>query len=154
YVRGAGAEELLQKLTTNDVMALEPGQAQYSLLTNENGGIIDDIIVYKSDEGRIAVVLNASNTKKDLDWIHAHNTNGPHVVEITQFTAMIAVQGPKAVDLVASLANINPEDLPRFHFVDGHILRGQALILRTGYTGEDGFELIVEADKAVEVWKA
>src|SRR5690242_15078633 len=95
-IHGVGATALLQSLTSNDVTALKPSEAQYSLLTNPEGGIIDDIIVYREGEESYLVVINASNTDKDLDWIRAHTPSSVQIENNTAATAMIAVQGPEA----------------------------------------------------------
>ena len=155
-IAGERATALLQSLTSNDVDALKPSEAQYSLLTNSEGGIIDDIIVYRESAEAYLVVINASNTDKDLDWIRSHNPDQVSIENNTDRTAMIAVQGPKAPQLVADLAN-NPSllELDRFQYATGTIA-GVPLttFCRTGYTGEDGFELIVTADQAQTVWNA
>lgn len=152
---GVGATALLQSLTTNDVAALKPSEAHYSLLTNSEGGIIDDIIVYREAEESYLVVINASNTEKDLDWIRLHTPVGVRMDDLTEATAMIAVQGPMAPQMVAELAQ-SPAllDLDRFQYANGQIAGATATLCRTGYTGEDGFEIIVPAEVATEVWNA
>ena len=154
-IAGAGATALLQQLTSNDVEALSTSEAQYSLLTNPNGGIIDDIIVYKAGEEAYLVVINASNTAKDLEWIAQHTSAGVIVEDHTAETAMIAVQGPDAPALVARIAN-RPDllDLGRFQYASGQIGDVAATFCRTGYTGEDGFEVIVPSGRAEELWEA
>ncbi len=155
HVSGAGATDLLQSLTSNDVAALLPSDAQYSLLTNPQGGIIDDIIVYREGEEAYLVVINASNTDKDLDWIHSHTPSGVHIENRTSATAMIAVQGPKAPQMVATLAE-SPDllSLDRFQYATATLRGASATFCRTGYTGEDGFEIIVPAQNALDVWNA
>ena len=154
HVHGPESVELLDRLTPNDVRGLAPWNAQYSLLTNPDGGIIDDIIIYRLKEEEFAVVVNASNTQKDLDWIHQHAAAGTVIDEYTERTAMIAVQGPKAPKLVNSLADKDLLALDRFAFTDGHIAGAYTAFCRTGYTGEDGFELIFPAENAEAVWNA
>jgi aminomethyltransferase len=151
---GDGATALLQSLTSNDAAALSPSEAQYSLLTNPQGGIIDDIIVYREGDDSYLVVINASNTYKDLDWIRAHTPPAVTVENNTADTAMIAVQGPRAPRLVSELAG-NPAllSLNRFQYATGRIAGAAATFCRTGYTGEDGFEVIVPAEQAMDVWK-
>lgn len=151
-IHGVGAGELLQKLTTNDVLALGAGQAHYSLLTNPQGGIIDDIIVYCHAIDDYLVVINASNTAKDLDWIRSHAGAETQIEDNTDQTAMIAVQGPAAPALVADRADVRLIDLPRFHFVECRLSGVPATLCRTGYTGEDGFEVIVAAEQAEAMW--
>jgi aminomethyltransferase len=152
---GAGATALLQSLTSNDVAALKPSEAHYSLLTNPQGGIIDDIIVYREADENYLVVINASNTDKDLDWMRSHNLSSVRIDNQTEQTAMIAVQGPNAPRLVAELAD-NPSllNIDRFQYTTGTIAGAEATFCRTGYTGEDGFELIVPAARAADVWEA
>lgn len=152
---GAGATALLQSLTSNDVAALKPSEAHYSLLTNPFGGIIDDIIIYREAEEAYLVVINASNTAKDLDWIRAHTPASVAIQDQTAATAMIAVQGPQAPPLVADLAG-EPSllALERFQYSTGLLLGAPATFCRTGYTGEDGFEIILPAEFAPKVWNA
>ena len=152
-VTGGAATALLQGLTSNDVDSLQPSEAHYSLLTNPEGGIIDDIIVYRESENAYMVVINAGNTDKDLDWIRRHATGDVRIADNTAATAMIAVQGPRAPSMVADLAG-DPGllGLKRFQYAQGRIAGVDATLCRTGYTGEDGFELIVAAEKALNVW--
>lgn len=153
-IHGDGATRLLQSLTTNDVAALKPSFAQYSLLTNPDGGVIDDIIVYREGDEAYMVVINASNTDKDIDWIRQHLPAGVALDDMTEQTAMIAVQGPNAPQMVADLAQI-PQllDLTRFQYAVGTGETADTIFCRTGYTGEDGFELIVSADTAPALWR-
>lgn len=155
-ISGPGATTLLQTLTSNDVASLEYTQAQYSLLTNPQGGVIDDIIVYREAEESYLVVINASNTQKDLDWIRSHApAEGVTVEDNSAETAMIAVQGPAAPTLVANLSNSSALlETARFHYASGIIAGAACTFCRTGYTGEDGFELILPAADAEIVWDA
>jgi aminomethyltransferase len=154
-VTGEGATALLQQLTSNDVAALKPSEAQYSLLTNPTGGIIDDIIVYRAGGEDYLVVINASNTEKDLAWIAQYTPATVTVTDNTVQTAMIAVQGPEAPALIARLT-ARPEllELGRFQYAAGEIGGAAATFCRTGYTGEDGFEVIVAAEQAEALWDA
>lgn len=154
YVHGGGALSLLQMVTTNDVSAIRPGQAQYSLFTNPNGGVIDDIIVYREAEEAFTVVVNASNAARDLEWMRAHAPAGVVVDDRTDCTAMIAIQGQAAPGLVARLADREVLSLSRFAFTHGRLAGSEAALLRTGYTGDDGFEAIVPAESATAVWDA
>lgn len=154
-IHGVGATHLLQSLTTNDVDSLALSQAQYSLLTNPNGGIIDDIILYREAEESYLVVINASNTEKDLTWIRSHSPPFVTIEDNTAATAMIAIQGPEAPELVAELADdASLLTIGRFHYTNGTIGGASATFCRTGYTGEDGFEVIVAADQATQLWNA
>ena len=152
-ISGANATGLLQKLTTNDIDSLAHYEAQYSLLSNPTGGIIDDIIVYRETADTYLIVINASNTEKDLRWIGSHVGAGVEIADNTSATAMIAVQGPGAPIMVSALAgNAALLSLQRFQFAQGAIGGAPATFCRTGYTGEDGFEVIVPAADAVAVW--
>lgn len=153
-IGGPGALALLQQLTANDVSALAVGEAQYSLLTNPQGGIIDDIIVYRTEETQYRLVLNASNTARDLAWMHSHAGSDVTFQDATKETAMIAVQGPRAPEMVAGVAGAKLLEQPRFTSRAGELLGRPAVFCRTGYTGEDGFEVIVPADNAGAVWRA
>ncbi len=152
-IHGNGATALLQSLTTNDIDALKPSYAQYSLLTNPDGGVIDDIIVYREAEEAYLVVINASNTDKDIDWIRQHLPEGIALDDMTEQTAMIAVQGPEAPKITAEIAGI-PEllALTRFQYATGKIDGADTIFCRTGYTGEDGFEVIVPVAQASAIW--
>jgi aminomethyltransferase len=154
-IHGPAATALLQETTSNDVAALAASEAQYSLLTNPSGGIIDDIIVYREAQDSYLVVINASNTAKDLEWLRSRANGRVEIEDNTAATAMIAVQGPKAPEMVAALTS--GQDvlaLKRFQYSTGTIAGTRATICRTGYTGEDGFEVIVSAAEAPRVWSA
>lgn len=152
---GEGATAVLQTLTSNNVASLQPSEAQYSLLTNPAGGVIDDIIVYREAEESYLVVINASNAEKDISWINQHLERGVTLEDWSERTAMIAVQGPDAPAMTAELAQ-NPEllNLKRFQYAKGEIAGASTTFCRTGYTGEDGFELIVPAESAEAIWNA
>ena len=153
-VQGSGATRFLQLFTSNDVEALKPSEAQYSLLTNPDGGIIDDIIVYRESSDSYRVVINAGNSAKDLKWLRSNLPEEVSLTDQTDETAMIAMQGPDAPGLLAKLAE-NPEllNLKRFQYATGKLLGAETTFCRTGYTGEDGFEIIVPAEGAIEIWK-
>jgi aminomethyltransferase len=151
HICGKGSLPLLQTVTSNNVEALKPGQAQYSLLTNPTGGIIDDII-YRKDQEDFLVVINASNTDKDLNWIREHAPEPVVIENHTEQTAMIAVQGPAAPQIVSSLAEEDLLSVPRFGFRDATLFGEKATLCRTGYTGEDGFEIIVQAGASEAIW--
>lgn len=154
-VFGEGATDLLQKLTSNDVAALHPSYAHYSLLTNPTGGVIDDVIVYREGPESYLVVINAGNSEKDLNWIRSHTPASVTIQDQTRATAMIAVQGPRAPALVAKLAGDEALlGLGRFQYGTGLLASVPATFCRTGYTGEDGFELIFPAQDAEKTWNA
>ena len=149
-VVGDGAEDFLQKLVTNDLSVVEVDRAQYNLMCNEAGGIIDDLVVYRDSLG-FFVVVNASNREKDLAWMIEHAPKGVTVEDKTFELALIAFQGPQAAELLPSDAH---RDIPYFGIGRGDVAGVHALISRTGYTGEDGFELFIDADKVGTVWDA
>lgn len=155
HLEGEGATALLQALTTNNVESLKPSEAQYSLLTNPDGGVIDDIIIYRAGAEAYWVVINASNAAKDIAWIAEHSPPSVTLEDWSARTAMIAVQGANAPALTAELAG-DPAlvDLRRFQYVQGDLLGAWAIFCRTGYTGEDGFEIIVPAESAEAAWNA
>ncbi len=154
HLRGAQAIPALEELTTNDVSALTDGSAQYSLLTNPQGGVIDDIIVYRLASDHLLVVVNAANADKDREWILAHLPPGVALEDHTARTVMIAVQGPQAVELASRLLSQDLADLPRFHVTECRWQDEPVLVARTGYTGEDGVELIANASIAEQLWSA
>ncbi len=153
-VAGPGAFAFMQRVTTNDVSRLSPGRAQYSLLLNEGGGVIDDVIVYCRAPDDYFFVLNAGCKDKDWAWLRsqAESSTDVTLTDISNQTALIAVQGPSAVALVNGLVDNGSEELPRFAFSRRN-WRGLPLTLsRTGYTGEDGFEIFCTWDDAPELW--
>lgn len=154
-VEGTDAEHFLQQVTTNDVSRLEKGQAQYTLLCYPDGGVVDDLLIYKRGEGRYMLVVNASNIDKDWEWLQQHLTGNVSMHNISDDTALLALQGPAAADILASSSTLEPASLQSFRFTEDVEVAGQkALVSRTGYTGEDGFELYLPVQNAPEVWKA
>jgi len=153
WVEGDGAIPFVNRLTTNDVTKLVDGQAHYSALTNENGGVVDDLLVYRFDQDKLLLVVNASTTDKDWDWITSHK--GDDNVTLTNASAdycQIAVQGPLAKIIVEKLTDTDLDDIKYYHFTTGIVDGVDAIISRTGYTGEDGFEVYAAADKARQLW--
>ncbi len=152
-VKGNGAKELVQKLTTNDVNRLSDGQVQYTLLCNENGGIVDDIVIYRHDGDDFTLVVNAANIEKDFTWIKKHNSLGADVIDDSENTTLIALQGPKSIDILNPfVSELDAADISFFRFVVDEVAGIPAAISRTGYTGEIGFELYVKADSAEDLW--
>ncbi|TMF32673.1 MAG: glycine cleavage system aminomethyltransferase GcvT [Chloroflexi bacterium] len=149
-VAGASSRQFLQGLVTNDIAPLVHGQAQYNLMCNEEGGIIDDLVVYCGSEG-FFVVVNASSREKDLSWFREHAPADVEVEDRTFELALIAFQGPRAQEL---LPCDGLDAIPYFGFGHGDVAGIHALISRTGYTGEDGFELFIDSDRAGDVWDA
>jgi aminomethyltransferase len=152
-VVGPGALAWLNAMTTNDVSRLSPGRAQYSVLCAENGGILDDILVYELGEDRYLVVVNASNTEQDLAWLHRHRAPGAEIHDLSKEMALIAVQGPRSAELLAPLVVADLSPLRHFRFVESTVAGVTALVSRTGYTGEDGFELFTREDPR-PIWEA
>lgn len=156
--QGPAAGALLDRLVTRRVADLQPGRICYALVTNEQGGILDDVLVYRlSDVQQLAfqLVVNAGNRDKIAAWIHAHlEDSAVEFHDATLDTAMIAVQGPRALEVIAALVDFDPQKLKYYRGQAGQILGHSCLVSRTGYTGEDGCELIVPAEQAVEVWQA
>lgn len=152
-VEGAGAEAYLQGLLTNDLATVAPGHAIYTLMCKEDGGVIDDLVVYRETPERFLVVVNASNREKDSAWMREHLPEGVRLEDHTLDLSLIAYQGPRAHELLPP-ASSPTEDIAYFAFRPGKVAGVSALISRTGYTGEDGFELFVASDKIGEVWDA
>ena len=143
----------LNYLLTNDFTDMEIGQARYSPMCNENGGVVDDLIVYKKADDRYLIVVNAANRDKDFDWLLAHQTGSVEFSDISDSVAQLALQGPKAEKIFRSLAS--PEDIPEKYYTCkfDRVIKGvKCIVSRTGYTGEDGFELYMAADDAVKMW--
>ena len=164
-IRGEGATALVQYVTSNDVGRLMEGQAQYSCLPRPEGGIVDDLLVYclpanpKMGMGgshpSYMLVVNASNIQKDWDWIAQHNSYGAEMLDISDRTALLAVQGPKAVDILQPLTDVDLGAIPYYSFVRGAIASiDNVIISATGYTGSGGFELYLDADRAEQAWNA
>jgi aminomethyltransferase len=152
-IHGNGALNLVQMITSNDVSKLSPGKVQYSCLPNDRGGIIDDLLVYMITRNDYLLVVNASNIRKDLDWIHMHNSFEAEVTNISDGISLIAVQGPKALQTLQKLTDINLKDLEYYTFTIGELARiPNVLISATGYTGAGGFEIYVENRYAEHLW--
>ena len=151
-VRGNGASGYLQGLLTNDVAQVGVGRAQYTLLCREDGGILDDLVIYRRGEDDFLVVVNASNREKDVAWLRQHLPAEVELGDRTHSLSLLALQGPKAEAVLPT--GLDLSGLPYFGFSAGEVAGVPALISRTGYTGEDGFELFVDSKRAVEVWRA
>lgn len=155
-LKGEKVFEYLEWITTNDVSKLEDGRGQYSILPNDQGGAVDDIIVYRLEPNKYAMVVNAANHDKDVAWMLKQNSFGVEIKDETNDTAMIAVQGPHAVGLLAQHSD-KPEEIlnaPAFGVVQAQIGGIDCFCARSGYTGEDGYELICHAEEAAELWHA
>lgn len=155
-VKGPAALEFLQSITVNDVSALVDGQAQYSAMCFPEGGIVDDLLVYRRGEGNYLVVINASNVGKDFAWMQQHAIEGAELENVSDQYTLLAVQGPRAIDTLKKLTDVDLESIQYYHFVEGKIAGQDAIISRTGYTGEIGFELYLSSDPEASraVWDA
>jgi aminomethyltransferase len=154
-VKGPQALELIQRVTTNDASKLVDGQAQYSCLPNETGGIVDDLIVYKIKDNDYMLVVNASNIDKDWAWISKFNTSGAEMKNISEDTCLFAVQGPKAMATIQKLTSVDLSAIKYYHFVIGQLGGvSDVVISNTGYTGAGGFEIYVHRTHAEKIWNA
>jgi len=154
-IEGPRALEAAQRLVTNDLSKCADGQAQYNALLNERGGVIDDIIVYRFSPERLFVCVNASGREKDFDWVKQRAGPGATVSQRSDDWAQVAIQGPGAPALVARLAGSGALDVPTYHFKEATVAGAPGCILaRTGYTGEDGFEVFCPPDQARKLWDA
>ena len=153
-VTGQGALELIQRVTINDASVIEVGQAQYSAMCRDDGGILDDLLVYRFHDGWMLVV-NASNRDKDWDWIGGHADGlDVKVEDHSDDFALLALQGPLSRQILQPLADVEVDGIGYYRFREGRVANRPAVIAGTGYTGEDGFELYVDVDDAVPVWRA
>jgi len=154
-VRGPQALDLIQRVTSNDASKLVDGQAQYSCLPNETGGIVDDLIVYKIKDNDYLLVVNASNIEKDWNWISKFNTKGAEMKNISDDICLFAVQGPKAVDVLQKLTKTDLSTIKYYHFTTGEFAGVKNVIMsNTGYTGAGGFEIYVNKASAEKAWDA
>ncbi len=152
-LKGPNALDLIQRVTSNDAAVLTDGKAQYSCLPNNDGGIVDDLLVYKIDNETYMLVVNAGNIDKDWNWISKHNTAGVDMKNISDDTSLLAVQGPKAIDALQKLTDVKLADIPYYSFVKGKFNGiDNVVISNTGYTGAGGFELYFENQYAQKMW--
>lgn len=153
FVEGEDAIEFVNRLTTNDVTKLVDGQAHYSAFTREDGTVVDDLLVYRFFEDKLLLVVNAGTTEKDWDWITSHK--GDENMTLTNASAdfcQIAVQGPKALEIAQKLTETDLSAIKYYHFTFGEFDGVEAIISRTGYTGEDGFEIYADKEFAEQIW--
>jgi glycine cleavage system T protein (aminomethyltransferase) len=153
-VTGSGAEAFLQSLTPNDVATLEPLRIHYSSLLTERGTYIDDLLVYRESENEFLLVVNAANVETDFDWIADHAPNDVKVENVSSLYALLALQGPASASILQGLTETNLEPIVYYGFRRGEVAGRPAIISRTGYTGEDGFELYVAPEDAEALWDA
>lgn len=155
WVKGPNALAFLQKVTSNNVAALSPGKIQYTCFPNEEGGIVDDFLLYQYTPDKYLLVVNASNIQKDWDWCQKHNTMGAELENASDHMAQLAIQGPKATELLQELTSINLSEIPYYTFKVGQLAGAtEVIISNTGYTGAGGFELYFYPNEAMKIWDA
>ena len=154
-LKGPGALDLIQRVTSNDASILTDGKVQYSCLPNDKGGIVDDLLVYRIDSLTYMLVVNASNIEKDWNWISSFNSAGVEMKDISERTSLLAVQGPKAASVLQKLTAVNLSEMAYYTFKKG-VFNGvdNVVISNTGYTGAGGFELYFDNEVASKMWKA
>jgi aminomethyltransferase len=154
WVEGPGALKLLQYVTSNDVSRLVDGQAQYTCLPNEQNGIVDDLILYRFNAEKFLLVVNASNIDKDWKWINTHNNFDAQLKNTSDEYSLLAVQGPKAIEAMQSLTEVDLSSIKFYHFEEAQFAGADNVIVSaTGYTGSGGFELYIKNDSAETVWE-
>ncbi len=153
-VLGPNALELIQKVTSNDASKIVDNQAQYSCFPNTTGGIVDDLIVYRINNEKWLLVVNASNIEKDWNWINSHNSVGAELINVSEDYSLFAIQGPKAVQAMQSLTPIDLNNIKFYHFQIADFAGVKNIIISaTGYTGSGGFEIYCKNNEAEQIWK-
>ena len=154
-LKGEHALDLIQQVSSNDASKLYDGKVQYSCLPNENGGIVDDLLIYRIEEKVYMLVVNASNIEKDWEWISRYNTVGVEMKNISDRTSLLAIQGPKAAEALQSLTDIDLASMEYYTFKKGRFAGvDNVLVSATGYTGAGGFEIYFENQHAEPIWNA
>ncbi len=152
-VRGAEAIALVNYLVSNDASKLIDGQAQYSALTTPEGAVVDDLLVYRFSADHLLLVVNAGTTEKDWDWIKSHRRNeSAQLKNVSSEYCQLALQGPDALGILQSLTDLPLSEIKYYHFAEGQVDGIPAMVSRTGYTGEDGFEVYADSSKAEHIW--
>ena len=152
-IEGFNSLELIQSLCTNDASKLSIGQAQYSCMTNNKGGIVDDLIIYRLNEHTYLLVVNASNIEKDFNWICTNNKFGAKVSDLSDNYSLLAIQGPKAIESMQCLTKIDLKSIEYYNFKVGEFAGMKDIIISaTGYTGSGGFEIYCKNTQAIEIW--
>ncbi len=152
-VKGEEAEKFLQMIVTNDVSVLTDGQIAYTTMCYPTGGVVDDLLVYKNSDEDFLLVVNASNTDKDFEWLESHISGKVEVKNVSPFYAQLALQGPKAQTILQKFVKEELNDLKFYHFKSNMDVGGiSVLVSRTGYTGEDGFELYFASEDGPQMW--
>jgi glycine cleavage system T protein (aminomethyltransferase) len=154
-LEGKGAEPLLQSLLPNDVRTFKIGSARYSVLLNEDGMILDDIVVYRRSPDRFLLCINASNTEKDIEWVQARiGMSSAKLLDLTQDMSQLALQGPQAGEVIRRVSDIDREKIKPWQFMEDRVSGVDALIAKTGYTGDIGYEIYLGAGSAKMVWES
>ena len=152
---GEHALDLVQRVTSNDASVLTDGKVQYSCLPNDKGGIVDDLLVYRINESEYFLVVNASNIEKDWNWISQFNTKGVKMENLSESISLLAVQGPKATEILQKLTKVDLKSIPYYSFQTGNFAGEEGVMIsNTGYTGAGGFELYFPNEKAEKMWDA
>ena len=155
WAKGPNAFAFLQKITSNDVAALSPGKIQYTCFPNEQGGIVDDFLLYCYEPEKYLLVVNAANIEKDWNWCVSHNTEGAILENASDHMAQLAIQGPKALETLQKLTSVNLSEIPYYQFKVGELAgEREVIISNTGYTGAGGFELYFYPEAAGKIWNA
>ncbi|WLR43908.1 glycine cleavage system aminomethyltransferase GcvT [Bacillus carboniphilus] len=153
-VKGEGSLLFLQKVMTNDMSKLKDGKALYTAMCYEDGGTVDDLLVYRKSKTDYLLVVNAANIEQDLQWLNEHREENVEITNVSNHMAQLALQGPLANEVLQSFTDTNLSTIKFFHFFENICLNGiDALVSRTGYTGEDGFEIYCAAEDAPALWK-
>ena len=154
-IEGDNAGVFLQRITTNDIFKLKDGKVQYSCMLNEDGGIIDDLLVYRINSTLYMLVVNASNAMKDFDWINSKNDFNLSILDVTPKRGLLALQGPKSKDLLQKLTSIDLNHIPYYSFKIAKLAGcDDVIISNTGYTGSGGFELYMKHTDALNIWES
>jgi aminomethyltransferase len=154
WIMGPEAKDLVQRITSNDLALLDPGKIQYSCFPNDQGGIVDDLLVYMYDDEKYLLVVNASNLEKDNNWILKQNTRGAHVENASDQVSQLAIQGPRATELLQRVTDVDLSGIPYYQFTTGEVAGAtDVLISNTGYTGAGGFELYMFNGDATQIWE-
>lgn len=152
-VTGADAEKTIQRMVTNDISTMKENQIYYSPMCYPDGGVVDDLLIYKYNDEKYLLVINAANTEKDVEWLQSHVTGKVEVKDVSAEYAQLALQGPKAQKILQKITQKNLEEIDFFHFCE-EVKFGEiaGFVSRNGYTGEDGFEILVAPDQAEKLW--
>ena len=154
-ISGPEALNLIQRISSNDASVLSPGQAQYSCMPNATGGIVDDLIIYCMSEQEYMLVVNASNIEKDWKWIQSHNVWDCTMIDLSSEISLLAVQGPKATELLSQMTDVDIASIPYYGFAKGSMFGIEDVIISaTGYTGSGGYELYIKNDQVQHAWKS